>query len=132
MPKGKRVLFICEGNRHRSPTAEKLYSSTPGIKTRSAGLSDLARVQVTDELLAWADLLVVMDQRLRKMLRRQFATALLNKEMVCLEVPDDFQFGQPDLIAILTERLVPILGQPLVTGSKDAVPAPDPARDAGS
>lgn len=65
MAKAKRVLFVCEGNQHRSPTAERLYAVTPGVKTRPAGLSDLARVQVTDELLAWADVVFVMEQRLR-------------------------------------------------------------------
>lgn len=51
----KHVLFVCEGNLHRSPTAEQLYSTTPEIKARSAGLSYVARTQVTEELLDWAD-----------------------------------------------------------------------------
>jgi predicted protein tyrosine phosphatase len=112
MTKSRRVLFICEGNLHRSPTAERLYSTTPGVRTKSAGLSDLARVQVTDELLGWADVVFVMERRLRGLLRRRFATALAGKEVVCLDVPDDFQFEQPELVAILTERLLPHLGQP--------------------
>jgi predicted protein tyrosine phosphatase len=110
--KVKRVLFICEGNLHRSPTAQRLYSSTPGIQVRSAGLSPLAQIQVTDELFAWADLVFIMERRLRKQLRRQFPESLEGKELVCLEVPDDFQFQQSELVAVLTERLAPYLGQP--------------------
>lgn len=119
MAKAKRVLFVCEGTQHRSPTAERLYAATPGVKTRSAGLSDLARIQVTDELLAWADVVFVMEQRLRNLLLWRFATELEGKDVVCLDVPDDFQFGQPELVAILTERLAPYLGQPIAGEAQD-------------
>lgn len=112
MDRPKRVVFVCEGNIHRSPTAERMYAGTPGISARSAGLSPLARVQVTDELLAWADVVFVMERRLRGLLRRRFAAALDGKELVCLDVPDDFQVGEPALIAVLTERLIPHLGPP--------------------
>jgi len=112
MGKPRRVLFVCEGNLHRSPTAERLYAATPGIRARSVGLSDLARVQVTDELLAWADVVFVMERRLRAVLRRRFAAAVAGKVVVCLGVPDDFRFGQPELMAVLAERLAPHLGPP--------------------
>lgn len=116
----RRVLFICEGNLHRSPTAERLYSATPGIEPRSAGLSHLARVQVTDDLLIWADIVFVMEKRLHGMLRQRFPKELENKELVCLDVPDDFQFLQPKLFAVLTEKLIPYLGQPIPINGIDA------------
>lgn len=47
MSASQRVLFVCEGNLHRSPTAESLYAATFGIQAKSAGLSDFARVQVS-------------------------------------------------------------------------------------
>lgn len=112
--RGKRVLFVCEGNIHRSPTAEMLYSTTPGIVAKSAGLSHLARVQVTDELIAWADVVFVMEGRLRLLLNRRFAGAVEGKLVVSLKVRDDYQFQQPELITLLTERLTPHLGPPQV------------------
>jgi predicted protein tyrosine phosphatase len=127
MAKARRVLFICEGNLHRSPTAERMYSATPGIKARSAGLSHLARVQVTDVLLAWADVVFVMERQLGRLLRRRFATALQGKERVCLEVPDDFQFLQPELVTVLAEQLVPYLGQP--APADETGPEPEAAAD---
>lgn len=120
MGESKRVLFVCEGNLHRSPTAERLYSTTPGTTTKSAGLSDLARVQVTDELLAWADVVFVMERRLRGLLRRRFRAVLAGKELVCLDIPDDYQFQQPELMVILAERLSPHLGPPVSKTIKDA------------
>jgi predicted protein tyrosine phosphatase len=112
MGKAKRVLFVCEGNRHRSPTAERLYANTPGVKARSAGLSTLARVEVTVELLGWADVVFVMESRLERLIRKRFTTAIEGKTVVRLEIPDEFQFMQPELLAVLTERLTPHLGAP--------------------
>jgi predicted protein tyrosine phosphatase len=106
----RRILFICEGNIHRSRTAEILYDSTPGLEVRSAGLADSARVQVTEELLAWADLVFVMELRLIKMIRRRFPSVI--REWTCLDIPDDYQFGQPELKAVLEEKLRPHLGMP--------------------
>jgi predicted protein tyrosine phosphatase len=112
MPKAVRVLFVCEGNRHRSPTAEQLYANTPGVKTRSAGTSSLAKVEVTDELLVWADVVFVMEARIEKQLRRRFAEQLEGKKLICLDIPDDFQFMQPELLVALTDLLTPHLGEP--------------------
>jgi predicted protein tyrosine phosphatase len=97
---------------HRSPTAELLYARSPGLRTRSAGLSDLARTQVTVELLAWADQIFVMEPRLLRLLSRRFAAELQPEKVIGLQVPDDFQFQQPQLIALLAEQLTPHLGSP--------------------
>src|SRR5262245_57414572 len=109
-PMTRRILFICEGNLHRSPSAQRLYSNTPGIKARSAGLSPLARVQATDELIDWADVVIVMERRLVRLLRRRFGEALGDREVIDLDVPDDYQFMQPELLAVLRDRLEPVLG----------------------
>jgi predicted protein tyrosine phosphatase len=119
MARPRRVLFVCEGNVHRSPTAERLYADTPGVWARSGGLSDLARVQITDELLGWADVVFVMERRLQRLLLLRFGPALVDKELVCLDVPDDFQFGQSELVSVLTERLVSYLGQPGIGTSEN-------------
>jgi predicted protein tyrosine phosphatase len=109
----KHVLFICEGNLRRSPTAEEMYARTPGLRAKSAGLSPMARVQVTVELLAWADFVFVMEDRLLKLLRKAFNVS--NKQVICLDIPDDFQRGQPELVSILTERLSPHIGLPFTS-----------------
>lgn len=112
MPRARRILFVCEGNLHRSPTAERLYAETPGLRVRSAGLSSLARVQLNPELLDWADTVFVMESRLAKLIRRRFAGLFADENLICLDVPDDFQFQQPELIALLKSVLTPHLGPP--------------------
>jgi predicted protein tyrosine phosphatase len=112
MARSKRVLFVCEGNRHRSPTAEAVYSTTAGLKPRLAGTSPLSRTEVTEELLDWADLVFVMESALAKVLARRFPDQTADKLIHSLDIPDDFQRMQPELIALLTERLTPYLGPP--------------------
>ena len=109
----RRVLFVCESNLHRSPTAERLYSITPGIKSRSAGLSSSAHVQVTGESLAWADTVILMEKRLRIALQLRFSTELSAKELICLKIPDDFRFGEAELVTF-TDRLTSIIGPPVL------------------
>ena len=58
----KNVLFICSQNRLRSPTAEQVFASHPGIETSSAGLNHDAENPVTPELVEWADLIFVMEK----------------------------------------------------------------------
>jgi predicted protein tyrosine phosphatase len=51
----KHVLFICSGNRLRSPTAEQVFAEWPGVETASAGMSNDADQPVTAELLEWEE-----------------------------------------------------------------------------
>jgi len=104
----RRVLFVCEGNLHRSPTAERFCADRPGIEARSAGLSSLARVQVCEELLEWAEVVVCLDRQIvRKLRRGPFAALLAGREVVCLDIPDEYQADQAELVALLAERLTP-------------------------
>ena len=50
------MLFVCSQNRLRSPTAEQVFSTWPGIDVSSAGLNHDAENPVTPELVEWADI----------------------------------------------------------------------------
>lgn len=99
------VLFICSKNRLRSPTAEQLFADWPGIETASAGVSNDADVPVSQELLAWAELIFVMEPIHRKKLTARFASELKGKRIVCLHVPDDYEYMAPALIKLLEGRV---------------------------
>ncbi|MES3035266.1 MAG: low molecular weight protein tyrosine phosphatase family protein [Gemmatimonadota bacterium] len=103
-----RVLFICSQNRLRSPTAERVFASWPGLEVESAGLNHDATVPVDAELLAWAELIVVMERAHRKRLSKRFRSSLGGKRIVCLDIPDDYEYMEPALVALL-ERKVPRL-----------------------
>ena len=101
----RNVLFICSQNRLRSPTAEQVFATWPGIATASAGLNHDAENPVTPELLQWADIVFVMESAHRSKLSAKFKPHLKNARVVCLEIPDEFEFMSPDLIQLLKARV---------------------------
>jgi predicted protein tyrosine phosphatase len=74
----RHVLFVCSRNQLRSPTAEQVFSSWPGIKVASAGLDAKCKEPVTPELLAWADVIFVMEKSHRNKLLKQFRASIKN------------------------------------------------------
>ena len=106
------LLFICSANKLRSPTAEELYRNFPGYVAKSAGTDTGARQRVTAGLLGWADLIFVMETKHRDYLSSKFSEALLGKRVVCLRIPDDYEYNDPDLIDLLKANLSPHIPVP--------------------
>src|SRR5688572_27991245 len=104
--RSRRVLFICSQNRLRSPTAEQVFSAWPGIETSSAGLGPGASVPVTPELLEWADIIFVMERSHRNKLSRKFGRYLKSQRVICLNIPDEYDYMDEGLIRLL-KALVP-------------------------
>jgi len=105
------VLFICSANRLRSPTAEQVFSTWPGVETDSAGISTGASVRLSSEQVDWADIIFVMEKTHRKKLIRQFRDRLKDKRLVCLDIPDDYDFMDPVLVRMLENRVGRFLPQ---------------------
>lgn len=101
----KHVLFICSQNRLRSPTAEQVFASWEGIEVASAGLNLGADNPVTPELLEWADLVFVMEKVHRTKLSERFRAHLGKQRIICLDIPDEFAFMAPSLVALLKARV---------------------------
>lgn len=99
------VLFLCSRNRLRSPTAEHVFGSRPDLRVASAGLDRSAREQVTPELLAWADVIFVMEAVHRSRLQRRFRSALKDQRLICLGILDEYEFMDPDLVDLLRDRV---------------------------
>ncbi len=99
------MLFVCARNRLRSPTAEQVFASWPGIETASAGINRDADNPVTSELLQWADLILVMERTHRSKLSAKFRAQMAGKRVVCLEIPDDFDYMEPALVELLKARV---------------------------
>ncbi|MCB9497437.1 MAG: phosphotyrosine protein phosphatase [Fibrobacteria bacterium] len=104
------LLFVCSRNRLRSPTAEIVFAGRPGWRTASAGLAPDAESPLDADAVDWADVVLVMEKRHRKVLQERFSRSLRNKRVVCLDIPDDFEFMDPELVRILQERVPKALG----------------------
>jgi predicted protein tyrosine phosphatase len=106
----KRVLFICSRNKLRSPTAEAVFSSWPGVEVASAGLNVDAENPLTPELVQWADIIFVMEKTHRTKLSANFRKVLNGQRVICLNIPDRYEFMEPALVRIFQERVPKFLG----------------------
>ena len=113
--KHRKVLTVCSAGCLRSPTAAHILSSEPwNFNTRCAGTSqEYAIVPVTEALVIWADVILVMDQwqwnhimdiqnKLAQEVDHMFEYEY--KPMHNLEIEDDFGYRDPKLVEIMTEK----------------------------
>ena len=103
----KHVLFICSQNRLRSPTAEQIFSNRSGFEVASAGLNPDAETPVCSELLEWADIIFVMERAHRNRLSSKFCAFIKNKRVICLDIPDEYEFMDPALVRLLETKVSP-------------------------
>jgi predicted protein tyrosine phosphatase len=101
----KRVLTVCSANMLRSPTIAHLLSSAPyNFNTRSAGTEPYALIPVTEDLLVWADEIVCADTEHAMWVRNKMMTWMLDKPIINLEIPDNYEYRNPELIQLIKER----------------------------
>ncbi len=106
----KKLLFICGKNRLRSPTAEVVFGEYEGLETDAAGVDRDAEVIVNGEAIAWADLIFVMEKPHRSKLSSKFQSHLKGKRVICLDIPDEYDFMNPELVELLKKKVLPLLG----------------------
>ena len=100
----RRFLFVCTANRARSPTAELVFAQLPETETKSAGLSEYAVRRLTADMIAWADVIFVMERGQKTKLIKQFGTPPDGKRIVVLGIPDEYEVMDRRLMALLTKK----------------------------
>jgi predicted protein tyrosine phosphatase len=108
----RRYLFVCAANRNRSPTAEdvaRMLAAQKGLdlEVRSAGLSPFSEKPLTKEMADWADLIFVMEDYMAQELEAFYDQD--PRRIVCLDIPDLYERGDPVLVYLLEEALKPYL-----------------------
>jgi predicted protein tyrosine phosphatase len=103
MMEKKRVLFVCAGNRDRSPTAQEMFRYIKGWETRSAGVGPYANNVVTKELIQWAEIIFAMEESQKQFLIRMDNSC--TSKIRVLEIPDEFRHNQPDLKQVLSDKM---------------------------
>jgi predicted protein tyrosine phosphatase len=103
------LLFICSQNRLRSPTAEHHFSLREGMETASAGTNRSAEAPLSAELVEWADIIFCMERLHAERLRQRFSRQIGSRRVVCLDIPDRYEYMDPDLIEVLERKVSPHL-----------------------
>lgn len=121
----KKVLCVCSAGLLRSPTTAWILSNEPyNFNTRAAGVdAGHALIPVDAVLIAWADQILVMndyqvDQVLsiyREYLKDSGGVeeSILNRiknKIIVLNIPDSYQFRDPKLVEIISNKCKEIFG----------------------
>jgi predicted protein tyrosine phosphatase len=105
----QKLLFVCSQNKRRSLTAEKMFDNNPDFAVKSAGTEKNARVKITLGMIRWADMIFLMERKHRDRLKQYFPEdvnpRIRNKQIITLNIPDDYEFMQAELIEILENHL---------------------------
>lgn len=101
----KHLLFVCSQNQLRSPTAESVFSERPNISVRSAGVNNDAEIPISVEDIEWADYIFVMEQTHKSKVKKRFKQHLSSQKVVCLGIPDNYEYMDPELIKILEKSV---------------------------
>ena len=100
-----KLLFVCSKNQLRSPTAESVFSEYEGVEAIGAGTNSNAATPVSGDLIEWADAVLVMEKTHRNKVAKKFRQQLKGKKLAVLDIPDDYEYMQEDLIALLKARV---------------------------
>jgi predicted protein tyrosine phosphatase len=98
----------------RSATAHTIYEHKERLEVRSAGTDATAQVVLWEELLVWADAVVVMEKAHRNFIRARYPSVYKDKRIVCLYIPDEYDYMQPILVAMLKDKFEDVLKRGLL------------------
>lgn len=94
----KNLLFVCSRNKWRSLTAETLYKNSAEYNVKSAGTEDSARIKINSKLIVWAEVIFVMEKKHREKLISKFPAETSNKEIIILDILDNYKYMDEELI----------------------------------
>ena len=106
----QRLLFVCSRNQLRSPTGEQVFAASERFETRSRGLRASANRQLSADDVTWAEVIFVMEPEHKRELLRQFREEAKGRQVVVLDIPDDYAFMDPELVALITAGVHGALG----------------------
>ncbi len=101
-------LFVCSKNKWRSPTAETIYRNDSRINVRSAGTSSSAKRRISAKDLDWADLVLVMENKHKKIINNLYRHLDL-PQIVVLDIPDEYPYMSEELIEAIAASTEEIL-----------------------
>jgi len=97
----ERLLFVCSRNQCRSPTGEKVFAGSERFEARSRGLRASANRRLTGDDVTWAHVIFVMESEQKRELLRQFRDEARGRRIFVLDIPDDYAFMDPELVALI-------------------------------
>ena len=72
---------------------------------KSAGTENNARIKVTGGMIGWADIIFTMEKKHSKRIQEKYKEEIKDKKVVCLYIPDEFEYMDNKLIEIIKDKI---------------------------
>ena len=100
-----RLLFVHPRGGVPHPFPEGTLGNDRRAEVQSMPVGDEPLSDADKDLIAWADLLVVMEKRMRQILRRRLKQAGKAKRVICLHLPEHHDIHDPAYMKLFRERI---------------------------
>ena len=98
----KKVLFVCSAGILRSATAARIYAKK--YNTRAAGSAQYALISVSNDLLAWANEIVFVNEENYQAVAEHWDLKSFDKPIKVLDIPDQYPHMHPELIEAFKQQ----------------------------
>ena len=78
---------------------------------RSAGTEIGATVSLSNAIILWADLIFVMEEKQKVIIKSIYADASENKKIITLDIPDNYHYMESELVELIKSRVAPYLNK---------------------
>jgi predicted protein tyrosine phosphatase len=100
-----KLMFVHPRGAAQYPFPESILEGDPRVAIRTASLGDDALGPDEQAMVAWADVLMVMEKRMRHVLRRRLKEIDKSKRVVCLHLPEFHDVHDPAYVQLIRERI---------------------------
>jgi predicted protein tyrosine phosphatase len=104
------LLFVCRYNEMRSCTGETIYAAK-GYNVRSAGTEKWAKVPLSNEIILWAEMIFVMEEKQKVIINTEFGDSAKDKKIFVLDIPDHYYYMESELVKLIKYKVTPYLNQ---------------------
>ena len=82
-----------------------IFKNKNGLEVRSAGTEKAARIRISSQLMEWADIIFVMENKHKKRISVMFPEIIDDKKVIVLDIPDEYNYMDEELIAFLEDSV---------------------------
>lgn len=100
-----KILFVCSRNKWRSRTAETIFKNNGMHEIKSAGTEKSARIKLNQNLINWAEVIFVMEDKHKNRLLDNFYFDKKETSLEVLDIMDEYEYMDDDLVEILKIKL---------------------------
>lgn len=105
----KKVLTVCSAGLLRSATLQNMLIREYGYNVRNCGtVESYALIPISEALVKWADEIVFVNDENYQHVKKELEQLNLLKKCYVLDIPDMYEFNNPELLKICKEQYINI------------------------